>query len=354
MFLRKLFSKAIIIFILIGTQTKTSQIHAHNHYERLQCYLDGYLIDKKGNWVEEVPPEDLQISYGAEYIIEKGNQSKYSVRKILILPKEDIKISANTEFEEIIEFYKKSFTGNYENTKLKNGKITYFDDLDNHNVILDLTNKTISRRDKSGEFGHKGECRLLALKYPPQRAVNLLELGRAYSDALYDSAFSDKEKGEKKLRMYRESLGAFESWSDTIYPEEMPVYRDFAFLYLLMGNVYHFTIKDDKLAAAEYSKAIDTDPTYMYAYRRAAESYFASEQYTKAKEVLNSYLENWKNKPIVSRDAARGYYLRGVINAMFSKKKEACNDFKKAKLTNDEYRVKVDDILNNKELNPCS
>tara|TARA_B100000212_G_C27370225_1_gene532214 strand:+ start:1228 stop:2310 length:1083 start_codon:yes stop_codon:yes gene_type:complete len=360
MYLRKFLSKAIIIFLLIGTQTKTNQIHAHNHYERLQCYLDGYSIDKNGNWLEEIPPLELQISYGAEYIIEKGNQSKYIVRKTLILSDKDAKkFGDNIDFnhDQIISDYKKNFNGNFEKTKFKNGKISYFDDFDNSNVILDLTNKTISRRNKPVDFGHKGSCRILSLKYPPQQAVNLTNLGIEYSKSLSKLYLSKKEEGEEALRMYREALSAFNSWSDTIYPEKMPVYRDFSFLYLLMGNQYHFTIKDDKLAAAEYSKAIESDPTYMYAHKMAAESYFASEQYIKAKEVLNSYLENWEvavNKSIASRDAARGYFLRGVINGMLSKKKEACYDFKKAKLTNDKYRVKVDDILNDEELNPCS
>ena len=68
--------------------------------------------------------------------------------------------------------------------------------------------------------------------------------------------------------------------------------------------------------------------------------------YKKSIEVLNIYLELWEsgNKyGIQSKDAARGYFLRGVNQAMFSKKKQACKDFQKAKITNSSYVDKVND-----------
>ena len=108
--LRKLFNKAIIVFLLIGSNLKTNEVFAHNHFDRLQCYLDGYFLDKNGNWIEEIPPEEFQISYGAEYIIEKKDKSKYAVKKTLILSDKDAKkIGNNIEFnhDQIISNYKK-------------------------------------------------------------------------------------------------------------------------------------------------------------------------------------------------------------------------------------------------------
>ena len=360
MYLRKFFNKAIIIFLLIAPNLKNNVIFANDNFDRLQCYLDGYLIDENGNWIEEIPPEEYQVSYGAEYIIEKVNKSKYLVRKTLILSDNDAKKFGNTfesYHDQIISNYKKNFNGNFEKTKFKNGKISYFDDFDNSNVILDLTNKTISRKNSSEDFGHKGDCRILSLKYPPQQAVNLKKLGFEYALSLNDLYLPEKVYGEVALRMYGESLNAFESWSDRIYPEEVPAYKEFSKLYILMAAQYNNFIKDEKLAAQYYKKAIEQDPTNMRAHKLAAEAYFSSDQYKESIKVLNIYLELWEggNKyGIQSNDAARGYFLRGINQAMFlNKKGEACKDLQKAKITNSSYKDKVDDILNNEELNPC-